>query len=550
MAANLTDWKAVGASKSAALLSLIPGKSRIPLPLPSPAALPDVTDHIRQYLSAKEVELTETDSIDIVRKTSSGDWTCTEVTEAFCHRAALAHQMINCLHEIAFESALQRASELDAYFAEHKQPLGPLHGLPVSLKDSIHVEGTDTSLGYVGWLGKPRSVKDSQIVTDLRSLGAIIYVKTSVPQGSLSAETRNNIIGYTPNPLNRQLTVGGSSGGEGGLLALRGSSVGLGTDLGGSTRVPAGWNGCYGLRPSTGRLPYEGIASTIDGIMLPFVVGPMATQVSGLELMMRSLLQTEPWRRDPMVIELPWKEDVFMKMNERVSGKDKMAFGIMVSDGYVNPQPPVERAMRMVADVVKALGHKVIEWKPPSHSAGNDPYFKICFADGGRAYHSALATSGEPSTEAVLGPEPTPEANASQIIEANIAVRDYRKTYLDYWNSTSEITGTGRPVDAFIMPLAPFPPPQPGQARYLGYTTIVNTLDYSACAIPVTRVRKDIDQYLAGYASLNEVDQAIHDDYNPELSHGAPVAVQIVGGRLQEEKVLAFAAGISQQLQK
>ncbi|KAM0123492.1 hypothetical protein ACHAP3_011088 [Botrytis cinerea] len=534
MSNNSANWKAIGALKRDALLSLIPEEWRIPLPLPSSTILPDVTVHIRQYLSAKEVEITETDAVDIIRKTSSGDWTCSAVTEAFCHRAALAHQMINCLHEIMFASALQSASELDAYFAEHKKPMGPLHGLPISLKDAIHVKGVDTSLGYVGWLGKSQPEKESQIVTDLRSLGAIIYVKTSVPQGSSSIDTRNNIIGYTPNPLNRHLTVGGSSGGEGGLLALRGSSVGLGTDIGGSIRVPAGWNGCYGLRPSTGRLPYEGIASVIDGIMLPFVVGPMATQVSGLELMMRSLLKTEPWKRDPMVLELPWKEDKFMNLHEGMSGREKMTFGIMISDGYVNPQPPVERAMRVVTDAIKALGHK----------------FKICFADSAKAYHSAIAMSGEPSIEPIFGSEPFPEVNASQIVEANIALKDYRKRYLDYWNSTSEFTGTGKPVDAFIMPLAPFPPPKPGQARYVGYTTIINALDYTSCAIPVTQVRKDIDRYPVEYTSLNEVDQAIHDDYNPDLSHGAPVAVQLVGGRLQEEKVLAFATAISRQLER
>ncbi|KAF7947380.1 hypothetical protein EAE96_008468 [Botrytis aclada] len=359
MAESLTNWKVTGDFKRDALLTLIPEEWRIQLPLPPPAILPDVTGHIRQYLSLEEVKITETDAVNIVRKTSSGDWTCSAVVKAFCHRAALAHQMINCLHEIMFASALQRASELDAYSAEHKELMGPLHGLPVSLKDSIHVKGMNTSLGYVGWLGKPQPEKESQVVTDLLSLGAVIYVKTSVPQGSMSAETRNNIIGYTPNPFNRQLTVGGSSGGEGGLLALRGSSVGLGTDIGGSTRVPAGWNGCYGLRPSTGRLPYEGIASTIDGIMLPFVIGPMATQVSGLELMMRSLLQTEPWRSDPMVIELSWNEDKFMKMQDGISGKEKMAFGIMISDGYVNPQPPEKRAMKIITDSIKALGHVV-----------------------------------------------------------------------------------------------------------------------------------------------------------------------------------------------
>lgn len=94
MANNSANWEAIGAFKRDALLSLIPEEWRIPLPLPSPTILPDVTVHIRQYLSAKEVEITETDAVDIVRKTSSGDWTCSAVTEAFCHRAALAHQMV------------------------------------------------------------------------------------------------------------------------------------------------------------------------------------------------------------------------------------------------------------------------------------------------------------------------------------------------------------------------------------------------------------------------------------------------------------------------
>lgn len=79
--------------------------------------------------------------------------------------------------------------------------------------------------------------------------------------------------------------------------------------------------------------------------------------------------------------------------------------------------------------------------------------------------------SGEPSIEPLFGSEPFPDVNALQIIEANIAVKNYRKKYLDYWNSTSEFTGTGRPVEAFIMPLAPFPPPKVGQARYVGMKT-------------------------------------------------------------------------------
>ncbi|KAF7882245.1 hypothetical protein EAF00_011761 [Botryotinia globosa] len=198
-----------------------------------------------------------------------------------------------------------------------------------------------------------------------------------------------------------------------------------------------------------------------------------------------------------------------------------MAFGIMMSDGYVNPQPPVQRAIKKVADAIKALGHE----------------FKICFADSGNAHHSAIAMSGEPSIEPIFGSEPFPEVNALQIIEANIAVKNYRWKHLDYWNSTSELTVTGRPVDAFIMPLAPFTPPKMGQSRYVGYENQIKE-----------KIEVKADSTSQGYTTIiNALD---YTSYDPELSDGAPVAVQVVGGRLQEENVLAIATGISQQLKR
>jgi amidase len=130
--------------------------------------------------------------------------------------------------------------------------------------------------------------------------------------------------------------VGGSSGGKGGLLALRGSVLGLGTDIGSSVRTPAGWNGCFGLRPSTGRYPYQGIASTIDGqLTVPFVVGPMATSAKALTLMTTTILSLQPWKRDPLVHELPWKDAQFTEVARRFNGLgEKLAFGIMFTDGY------------------------------------------------------------------------------------------------------------------------------------------------------------------------------------------------------------------------
>ena len=137
---------------------------------------------------------------------------------------------LSCLHEVFFDAALAAARTLDVYYAQHKKPIGPLHGLPVSLKDQFHVEGVETTMGYVGWIGTfegkmgtgKERVFESEMVRELRNCGAVLYCKTAVPHTLMSGETMNNIIGYTLNPKNRQLTAGGSSGGEGALIGIGG----------------------------------------------------------------------------------------------------------------------------------------------------------------------------------------------------------------------------------------------------------------------------------------------------------------------------------------
>lgn len=232
-----TDWKKVAKDKADSVLDLIPKEWRLEK-IPTKEEQRDVTGpFIHKYLSDQEIEITETDAVGIVTHTISRKWKCVDVTKAFCHRAALAHQLIHCLHEIFFDDAIKAAEWLDKYYEEHKKPIGPLHGLPVSLKDQFHVKGVETHMGYVGWIGTFQGKKgtgkekefESEMVKELKSLGAVLYVKTSVPHTLMAGETVNNIIGYTENPKNRNLAAGGSSGGEGALIGLRGSPVGFGT---------------------------------------------------------------------------------------------------------------------------------------------------------------------------------------------------------------------------------------------------------------------------------------------------------------------------------
>ncbi|KAL6408199.1 Acetamidase [Ilyonectria robusta] len=555
---EMSTWQSAATRKRESVNSLIPPEWVLPVALPSPQVQRDVTDeYIRQFLSESEVEYTEAEASVILRHVHAGKWTSRKVLEAFCHRAALAHQMTNCLHEIFFEAALNDAQRLDDIFLKTGKPVGPLHGLPISLKDQLHVKGVETTMGYVGWIGTfegkegtgKEKVHESELVRELRELGALLYCKTSVPHTLMVGETINNIIGYTPNPKNRLLSSGGSSGGEGALLALRGSPLGVGTDIGGSIRIPSAFNGLCGLKPSSGRIPYEGMANSMDGqSSLLSVVGPLATTVESLKIFVQAVLGTKPWLHDPLALELAWREPVFQ---QALNSDRPMAFGLLLNDGQISVHPPVSRALNLVVDALKRLNHKVIEWKPPSHKRGADIVDDIWTFDGGHDVHKAFSLSGEPISDQIArtyGREPSAEKTASHIAATNVAKRAYQKEYMEYWNSTSRLTGTDEPVVALITPVAPFAAAIPGKYDYYGYTTFTNALDYSAVVIPVTASNKDVDVFNTDYVPLNDLDERVWRSYDAELYHGAPVAVQVVCRRLEEEKVLGLATMISREL--
>lgn len=135
------DWQKAAKDKADQVLSLIPKEWHIS-DIPTAEQQRDVTGaYVQQFLDKKEIEITETDAVGVVEKTTTGQWSAVEVAKAFCHRAAIAHQLVNCLHEIFFDQAIAEAEKADKYFAEHKRPVGVLHGLPVSLKDQFHVKG-------------------------------------------------------------------------------------------------------------------------------------------------------------------------------------------------------------------------------------------------------------------------------------------------------------------------------------------------------------------------------------------------------------------------
>lgn len=307
--------------------------------------------------------ITSIDSIDeLVQRVVQGDYSSVDVTKAYCHKAAAAHQETNCLTEILFEDAIQQAQQLDAYYQRHGKPIGPLHGAIMTLKDQFNVKGYDTTLGYVGRAFHPAE-EDALLVKTLKGLGAIFIAKTNLPQSIMWCETDNPLWGLTVNPMDHALTPGGSTGGESALLAQHGSLFGWGTDIGGSVRIPSHMLGLYGLKPSSGRLPYDGVPVSTEGQEhVHSVVGPLARSLDSLHTVTKAIIDSKTWQTDPRVHPLPWREHVYQDVRYR-----PLVIALLVDDGVVKVHPPIARVLEETAAKLQAAGHEIIQWNPDGH---------------------------------------------------------------------------------------------------------------------------------------------------------------------------------------
>ena len=148
------SWEAKVDEKRKALAALIPEQWRIPASQLPPESQRSAVAFLKDsgLLTVEELTITELTVQELTRKIASGEYTAVQVCRAYCHRAAIAHQLVYCLVEIGFDAALEQAKELDEYFAKHGRTVGLLHGVPVSLKDQFRIKGLASSIGYVCWL--------------------------------------------------------------------------------------------------------------------------------------------------------------------------------------------------------------------------------------------------------------------------------------------------------------------------------------------------------------------------------------------------------------
>ncbi|KKY21334.1 putative general amidase [Phaeomoniella chlamydospora] len=500
-------------------------------------------------LTSTELEITELDDVnELLARLANGTWSAVDVTSAYCKRAMIAHQLTNCLSEFWIKDALSQAHQLDESLRK-TGPVGPLHGLPISLKDQFDVGGKENNMGLATWLGRI-SDEDASLVKILRAAGAVIYTRTNVPMTLMMPETVNHVYGRTVNPRNRTLTSGGSSGGEAALLALKGSPLGVGTDLGGSIRNPAALNNLYGLRPTMRRLPYLGASNTLLGQeSIESSLGPIARSLAACSTFFKAIIDGAPWDYDPKVVEIKWREDMYQL--KQLGGKgSKLCFGYYDYDGVVMPQPPVRRAIALTVEALKRAGHTVIEFPPLNHAEALSILQRTFASDNGEEFKRLFGESKEPLLPGIDDVSKFPPITVNEAWQLNLERDAFRRRYLDAWLATKQVSGTGRPIDGLICPVAPFPPPPHGQYIYAGYTCVFNVLDMPSAVVPVTFVDASVDLPDRAYIPKNELDKAVHEMYDsPDTFKDAPVGVQIVGRRWREEEVLGVANVVDEALQ-
>ncbi|KAJ8519781.1 hypothetical protein ONZ45_g3294 [Pleurotus djamor] len=518
----------------------------------------------RGPLTSEDASILAKPIAELVKNVHANELSSLTILKAYTKKALAAHAKTNCLTEILVPSAVGWATkprvgeEPGVEKWESRNLDRPLAGVPVSLKDTAGVEGYDSCIGYSAWVGKPMK-RNSAMVELLLDAGAVPFVKTTIPITLLSFESTSDVFGITTNPFNKAYSPGGSSGGEAALLAYGGSRIGVGTDVAGSVRVPAHYCGIYSIRSSAQRFLKAGNATSMPGQegVLP-VYSPMSRTLEDLETFWEAVMSMKPWLYDPSVLPIPWRKFTFQ-------GKRAPRWAVLWDDGVVKPSQACHRALQTVVDVLVKRGHDVITLNDaPSCAEGLVLASQLLLADGGTSANKPISFW---------------EHNDAGMVQANrmFAVPHFvRRLYALFIRYIKRDALYADLIDGWYEKTMPeymalvakreeyrmkwFEKWQEGEWDYIltvpnalpavphggmkhgwmscGYTFLWNLLDYSAAVFPVTHVNGIQDRLAPGFRARNAVEKYAYRDYNPVAMSGLPVGVQLVGRRLEEEKVM------------
>jgi len=410
------------------------------------------------------------------------------------------------------ETVVRKAKDAETAVMQSEGTLGPLHGIPVSIKSSIDVVGLKCETGtrlrkdYV-------ASQDAPLVARLKNAGAIVLGTTNVPEFLMAYETDNGLYGRTNSIWDVTRTAGGSSGGEAAAISAFCSSAGIGSDGGGSIRVPAHFSGICGLKPTPGRIPGTGHFPACAGpFALLGVVGPMARTIADLQLLFKVI--AGPDNGDPCSAPVPVQ-------NLTEAEVRKTRIGFFEHDGRTPVTAETRQAVRTAAESLREEGFDVTEFRPDGLERARQLWW-VLFVRGGAHVLRQAYKDRESEMSSILEEFLQFSANdlplsADDLFKTLFERDELRTRFLDQMNR----------FPILICPVSANPAFRHREREWLiegqkvkyldavSYTQWFNLLGNPAAVVPVGR--------------------------SPE---GLPIGVQVVGRPYEEELVLEIAAVI------
>jgi amidase len=332
--------------------------------------------------------LATNDATTLAAAIAKKDISSRELLELYLDRIERLNPAINAVVTLDADRALAAAAAADDLTAKG-HTIGPLHGLPITIKDAIEVEGVRSTGGAVE-LRDHVPAADAPAVAQLKGAGAVVFGKTNIPRWSGDLQSYNEIFGTTNNPWDTSRAPGGSSGGPAAAVSAGFTSFELGTDIGGSVRIPSHCCGVFGLKPSYGVVPQRGYLDHVGGGTTDAdinVFGPIARSAADLDLLMSVLASPPPESAIAWRVDLP-------------SARHVDVGSYRVGVWFEEPSCPIDREelvlLRRAADLLADAGAKVEDAHPPVEFSEQQGLF-IKMISG------AMTPSLEPDVGEVMG---------------------------------------------------------------------------------------------------------------------------------------------------
>jgi Asp-tRNA(Asn)/Glu-tRNA(Gln) amidotransferase A subunit family amidase len=460
-------------------------------------------------------ELTLLSAVSMAEKIRRGELSPVELLEAHLARIDEVNPSLNAFVHVDVERA-RREARLAETGVRNGEKLGPLHGVPLSIKSSIAVAGLPWEAGTKLRAGIVAE-GDAPLVARLRQAGAIILGVTNAPELLMAWETDNLLYGRTNNPWDLSRTTGGSSGGEAAAIASGMSAGGVGSDGGGSIRVPAHFSGICGLKPTPGRIPATGhFPESVGPFALLGVVGPMTRNVGDLKLLFEMLQGPDDGDPSAAPVLLRWPE------------KDELSrirVGYFEDDGRTPVTAETRAAVRTAAEALRRAGFQVEAFCPQGLEPARQLWWKL-FGTAGGMMLGSVTKGHEDELSPILK-----EFSRLVAMEPPHTGQSLLDTWVDRDVVRMQVFSQMRDYPLLLCPVASIPAFRHGErswqverkaVKYLdawSYTEWFNLLGMPAVSVPVGK--------------------------SPE---GLPVGVQIAACPWQEELVISVAAALEEQV--